>query len=182
MKFFVVRHGQTVANSRNEVCGARESELTDKGRMQAKELAECLLQHKTENDIRSIYVSPLKRARDTCGYIEKILGLTATVELRLTEFNFGTSEGVQCDDPVFVEQRRNPYARFEGGESMFMAAQRLYNLLDELKARHGPDNENVLLVCHGTVSRVIETYFRNVSIEYFVTHKPGNCEISEYKL
>ncbi|MCI1208483.1 MAG: histidine phosphatase family protein [Treponema sp.] len=182
MTLFVTRHGETHLNRMNRVCGVTESELTDKGRLQARRLAENLLKHRAEYKIKYMYVSPIKRARDTSQFIEKALGLTAVIEPRLHEFNFGTMEGIACTDPVFIEKRRNPYARFEGGESMFSAAQRIYNLIDDIKARHSTANENVLFVCHGTVGRIIDTYFTNMSSEYFVTYQIKNCEIRHYEL
>ena len=36
-KIYFVRHGQTVWNVENKICGSTDSPLTEKGRQQAKE-------------------------------------------------------------------------------------------------------------------------------------------------
>ena len=43
MHFYYARHGQTVWNVENKICGITDSPLTDKGRAQAKELGEKIL-------------------------------------------------------------------------------------------------------------------------------------------
>ena len=41
--FYFARHGQTVWNVENKICGATDIELTEKGHEQAKELGEEIL-------------------------------------------------------------------------------------------------------------------------------------------
>ncbi len=65
MKIYATRHGQTDWNKADKICGITDVELTDKGREQAKELAEKCA---AKGDIDIIICSPLKRARDTAPY------------------------------------------------------------------------------------------------------------------
>ena len=59
-------------------------------------------------------------------------------------------------------------------------AHRTYGLIEELGERY-PEG-NVLLVCHGGVCRVINTYFRDMTNEEFFRYSMGNCMLEEYEL
>lgn len=52
-------------------------------------------------------------------------------------------------------------------------------LMEEIKVKY--PEENVLLVCHGGVCRVINTYFRDMTNEEFFHYSLGNCIIEEYE-
>ena len=59
---YFTRHGQTVWNVENKICGATDSPLTELGHKQAIELGEKI---KSENlQIDEILCSPLSRDRD----------------------------------------------------------------------------------------------------------------------
>jgi probable phosphoglycerate mutase len=51
-------------------------------------------------------------------------------------------------------------------------------VLDDVREKY--KNKNVLLVCHGGVCRVIETYFNDMTTEEFSNFFMGNCELREY--
>lgn len=68
---------------------------------------------------------------------------------------------------------------YETGESMFRLAQRIYNLLDELKNME--TDETYLLVTHGGIARVVQSYFTDMTNEDFSSFFLNNCEIREYK-
>lgn len=66
----LVRHGQSTWNARNRVQGSSDfSVLTEKGISQAQESAQVLSQLLQEQRDLSVYVSPLKRARQTADII-----------------------------------------------------------------------------------------------------------------
>ena len=73
--FYFARHGQTVWNVENKICGATDIELTEKGHEQAKELGEEIL--KQEIHIDEILYSPLVRAADTAKHVSEITGIPA---------------------------------------------------------------------------------------------------------
>lgn len=60
MKLYVARHGQTVWNAQNKVCGVTDVELTERGIEQAEKLADIV-----PDNIDVIITSPLKRAIET---------------------------------------------------------------------------------------------------------------------
>ena len=174
MYFYYTRHGQTVWNVENKICGATDSPLTEKGKAQAKELGEKI---KAEGlKIDEILYSPLSRARDTALIVSEITGIPARAEARLTEQNFGKWEGTPRNGAGFQADKQNFVTSFEGGESMLKLAQRIYNLIDEIKGQ----DKIYLLVAHNGISRVMESYFHDMTNEEYAAFGIRNCEIRKY--
>ena len=174
MKIYFTRHGETEWNSRNIICGRTDIELSEKGHLQARELADRLAAE--HSDIDMIVCSPMKRARDTAGYAAAALGITPVYDKRLIEWDYGSFEGKPRDTEGFLENKLEFGCRMAGGgESVFDLVNRVYGLIDELCEKY-PD-KNILLVCHGGVCRVIETYFRDMTRDEFAHFFMGNCEL-----
>lgn len=179
MRLFVTRHGETIWNQKRWVCGISESELTEEGIQQADKLARILKEAQGINKIRNIYVSPLKRARDTSAPIEQALQIRAKVENDLHEVDFGIYEGADWYDEAYQKAKYEPFAAFPGGESIAKACHRIYGVLERIILA---EKENTLLVCHGTVMRIIDTYFNSKSMDEYKLDHPTNCEIREYDI
>ena len=96
---YFVRHGQTVWNVENKICGATDIPLTELGRQQAMETGRAILDQGIHAD--EILYSPLERAADTARYISEITGIPARAEHRLTEQNFGKWESTARDGLEF---------------------------------------------------------------------------------
>ena len=64
--FYFVRHGQTVWNVENKICGATDIELTELGHQQAIETGNKILEMGIHAD--EILSSPLVRALDTAKH------------------------------------------------------------------------------------------------------------------
>ena len=107
-------------------------------------------------------------------------GLAIKIEPRLIEQDFGSFEGMDRGTEAFLAAKKEPACRFPGGESSFETAARVYGLLNELKAEGS--EETVLLVCHGAVMRIIETYFRDMPLSEFYRFSPANCTPVRYEL
>lgn len=180
MKLFVARHGETDGNVNELACGIWESELTEKGRRQAQALAERLKDEQAKNNITAMFVSPLKRARDTAAAIEKALQLTAIPDGRLKEINFGVFEGKKWNTPEFLRIYKNPFLQFPGGESLTHVAHRAYSIIEEIKAK--PQTGNVLFVCHGVFITMAQTYFKSLSMEEFFHLEISNCQLLNFDL
>ena len=82
---YFVRHGQSVWNVENKICGATDIALTEEGHRQAEELGKKILEENIKFD--EILCSPLIRARDTAEHISGITGVPLSVEKRLMEQN-----------------------------------------------------------------------------------------------
>lgn len=130
-QMYFTRHGQTIWNVENKICGATDIALTALGRRQAQELG-----RKIQNDrlcIDEILYSPLMRARDTALEIAGITGIPARADVRLREQNFGKYEATPRNGEAFQEAKKCFVNHFDGGETMLHLAQRIYNLLDEIR-------------------------------------------------
>ena len=174
MHFYYARHGQTVWNVENKICGITDSPLTDMGRAQAKELGEKILAEGLKID--EILYSPLSRAKDTALIVSEICGIPAREEVRLIEQCFGKWEGTPRDGLDFKADKANFVTSFEGGESMLKLAQRIYNVIDDIKNQ----DKVYLLIAHNGISRVIESYFRDMTNEEYAAFGLKNCEIRKY--
>ena len=59
---------------------------------------------------------------------------------------------------------------------MLQLAQRVYNLLDELKENGG----DYILVAHNGIARVVQSYFYEMTNDEYASFGIKNCEIREY--
>lgn len=174
--FYFVRHGETVWNVENKICGATDIGLTDKGHEQAVQTGKKILAEGIKADV--ILTSPLSRAYDTAKHISDITGIPLEVEPRLIEQNFGIYESTPRDGIVFHEAKKDMANRFGTGESMLQVAQRIYNLIDDIKA----GDRICILVAHNGIVRIVESYFREMDNEEFSSCGIRNCEIKRYDL
>ena len=173
---YLTRHGQTVWNVENKICGATDVALTELGREQARELGKKILEEKLEID--EILYSPLIRARDTALEVSKITGIAASAEVRLAEQNFGKYEATARNGAEFQEMKKSFVNHFGSGETMLHLAQRIYNLLDDIKEKS--NDKTYLLVAHNGIARVVHSYFHDMTNEEYAAFGIRNCEIREY--
>ena len=162
---YFVRHGQTIWNVENKICGATDIALTEEGHRQAEELGEEIRRQGIKAD--EILYSPLIRAADTARHISEITGIPARVEPRLKEQNFGKYESTPRNGKEFQEAKRQFISGYEGGESMFRLAQRIYNLLDEI--RDDKEEKTYILVAHNGIARVVNSYFHEMTNEEYAS-------------
>ena len=160
--FYFTRHGQTVWNVENKICGATDIELTELGHEQAMELGRKIKEEGVKID--EILYSPLVRAKETA---------------RLKEQNFGKYESTPRNGEEFKKAKQNFINHFEGGETMLHLCQRIYNLLDDI--RKEADDKVYLLVAHNGISRVIQSYFYDMTNEEFAAFGIKNCELRKYE-
>ncbi len=174
-KLYFTRHGQTVWNAENKICGVTDIELTPLGHEQAIRLGELIKSKQLHID--EILCSPLIRAKNTAEHIAEITGLPLREEELLREQCFGKYEGTARNGAEFLADKGNFIHSYNGGESMLRLAQRIYNLLDELKQ----DDKVYLLVAHNGISRVVQSYFHDMDNEEYAKFGIGNCDILEYE-
>ena len=176
MKLYVARHGQTVWNAANRVCGITDVELTEKGIEQAQELAKLVAEAKVD----MILTSPLVRAMDTGKIVSEYCNIPMMVDNRLIEQNYGIYEGVDRTNEEFLANKRNFAYRYPNGESMMQVAYRIYGLLEDIKKKYS--GKDVLLISHGGVCRIIDTYFNDMTNEEFFNYTLKNAQLKIYEL
>ena len=173
--FYFVRHGESLWNVENKICGKTDIDLTEKGYRQAEEAAKRFMDQGLHADI--ILSSPLKRALHTAETISRITGIPLKTDPRLIEQDFGKYEGTARDGEEFRIAKTHFLERYENGESMFQTAHRIYTVLDEITA--DPDHV-VLIAAHNGLARIIQSYFNEMTNEEFASFGIANCEIRRF--
>lgn len=173
---YFVRHGQTVWNVENKICGATDIPLTKLGHQQAIETGKKIVEEGIQAD--EILFSPLSRAAETAQHISEITGIPARMEPRLIEQNFGKWESTPRDGKDFKKAKEFFACSHEGGESTLRLAQRIYNLLDEIKAES--DKKTYILVAHNGIARVVQSYFTDMTNEEYAAFGVKNCAVVRY--
>ncbi|ETO16088.1 phosphoglyceromutase [Reticulomyxa filosa] len=96
-ELYLVRHGETEWNVVHKYQGQKDSNLTEKGKLQAVHVGQRLAHiHRTDRKFAKVYVSPLGRARHTAKLILEQFDDADNIECiympELMERNFGELE------------------------------------------------------------------------------------------
>jgi probable phosphoglycerate mutase len=140
----IVRHGDPASG------GVEDPPLSEFGHRQAGATAEMLGQVVGAEHIDALYVSPLRRARESAEPIGRHLGLTPIVEDRIAEFDHGQ---------VYYSEKHAADMSAEVAMAKLAAMQspefrdRVLAGFDAIEAAH-PDGA-VAVVCHGGVISTI---------------------------
>lgn len=178
MKIYSTRHGQTSYNIQEIILGTTDIGLDETGEQQAQALAERIAELGT---VDIIIASPMKRAQRTARAVAERCGLDIVTEERFREWDYGAYEGKSRFTEGFAENKVNFAVRMGGsGESLLQLTHRVYSALDDIVAEYG--DRTVLLVTHGGVCRVIETYFNDMTNEQFSNWFMDNCGLLEYNI
>ncbi|MDQ8706164.1 histidine phosphatase family protein [Streptomyces sp. LHD-70] len=154
--FILVRHGETVWHAENRYAGRTDVPLTPHGREQAAALADWAV----NAGLTAVWSSPLSRARLTAAPAAEACGLTARVDERLYELDFGQGDGLTRDEmrqrfpqelAAFLDDPVENH--LPGGEDPRKAAGRAAECLADI-AREQPHGR-ILLVAHSTLVRVL---------------------------
>ena len=172
---YFIRHGQTVWNVQHRIAGVTDVELTEEGYRQARAAAEELRNSGIRID--EIWSSPLRRASETARILSEATGIPWRSEPRLKEQNFGRWEGKATVDEGFILEKQQFTRRYGGCESMLQVAQRVYDVLDELK--QVPDRTRIL-VAHNGIARVVRSYFEEMTNEEFACWTVPNCRLMRF--
>ncbi len=176
-RIYFTRHGQTVWNVENKICGATDIALTDEGHRQAVEAGRYIKSAGLHID--EILYSPLIRASETARHISEITGIPMRMEPRLKEQCFGRFEAAPRDSKEFLESKSHFLDRYGDGESMVQLCHRVYNLLDEIRTE--ADRKTYLLIAHNGIARAVHSYFNEMGNEEFARFGIKNCEIRCYE-
>jgi Fructose-2,6-bisphosphatase len=163
LKIYLVRHGQDTDNEAGLLNGHRDTELTELGLAQARELAAFIKQQGILFD--KVYSSPLKRAYTTAIQITKALNLPDPEVLPLLiERDFGVMTGQKksdieklCAPDIIKTETINYFLNVEGAESFPQAIIRAKELLKVIFENH--KDGNILLVSHGDFGKMIYAAF-----------------------
>ena len=151
----LARHGQTAFNAEGRFQGHLPVPLDDTGRAQAAELAETA----AGVELRSLWCSPLARARETADIVAERIGLSPEEDARFAETDTGDWTGrsfaeIRAEDPEGFRRFEvsDPAFRYPGGESFAEQSDRVQAGLHDLRAK--PGALPALVVCHRGVIRL----------------------------
>lgn len=172
---WLARHGETADNAAGRVQGSIDTPLNDRGREQARALAEGA----AELELDALYSSQLLRARETAEIVAERIGLEPRIDERFAESYRGAWEGrllrdVERDEPDAwaAWQRSDPGFRFPGGESLQEHVERVGAALREAR-------QPALVVCHGGTVRAALVALGRRPIEDFQRIAVPNAELIE---
>ena len=178
MKIYSTRHGQTAYNKQEIILGTTDIDLDETGEKQAQELAEKINEL---GNIDIMIVSPMKRAMKTARAVAEKCGIDMVIDERLREWDYGEYEGKSRFTEGFAENKINFGVRMgKSGESLLQLSHRVYTALDDIISRYR--DKNVLIVSHGGICRVIETYFNDMTTDEFANWFMDNCGLIEYSI
>jgi len=159
LNIYIVRHGESKDNAKSILSSYLDKGLTALGRKQSKELAQTLKQMGV--NFTAVYVSPLKRAKETAQVIVRELKLKAAkVMPSLVERNLGLMHGKPTVDiiplyypDIVVTEGVTYILKGYGVETFPQLLQRAKTVLANIKKKHR--SGNILLVAHGDIGKMI---------------------------
>nr|WP_312983977.1 histidine phosphatase family protein [Clostridioides sp.] len=177
--FYIVRHGQTNWNIQGKTQGHGNSDLTESGESQAKQLAVSLV----DRNIDYIYSSDLGRAVQTAELIGNKLGLKVEMTEGLREMGFGVWEGLLIKEiqkdyaDTYKTWRDEPHmVNIPGGETLHIIKRRVDKFIEEINEKY--DNKNIVLVTHSITLRVMLLSFLNSGMENIYRIKQDNTALN----
>ncbi|EYE89255.1 hypothetical protein Q428_03780 [Fervidicella metallireducens AeB] len=148
MEIVFIRHGRTEINKKGCYLGAIDDELSFEGKNEIKNLNNYL----KEIEFDAVYVSPLKRAKQTIELLEK----SYSIDERLREINFGIFDGLHYREiekkyPIEYSWWTRDYINYKipEGESLSELFGRVEDFIKDVSYKH----KRVLAVTHGGVIR-----------------------------
>lgn len=168
-KMIIVRHAEAVGNKIREFHGWTDEGITERGTLQAQQVAQRL----KDTAIDVIYSSILKRTMETAGFIARMKNLPILSREDLKEINGGLWEGMRWDDLLakypdeyHIWETKPHLHQMPEGESMEAFRQRVVCAITDIFQRE--EGKNICVVTHGTVIRVLMCWFKGWPLEDIV--------------
>jgi broad specificity phosphatase PhoE len=148
-ELWLIRHGETAWSASGQHTSRTDIPLTDHGRKRAEELREYLKGTKFD----AVFVSPMKRARETCAIAG--FGDVAVVTDGLKEWDYGVFEGkttkeIQAEIPGWSVWKNE----IVGGETVQHVGERADGVIARALAA-APDGGKVALFAHAHILRIL---------------------------
>lgn len=143
VQVLLVRHGETALNAAGQLRGRLDPDLNDSGRHQVAALAHALRAY----DVRTVYTSPLLRARRTAGAIADSCGAGIQIDERLNDRDYGQWSGQLKED---VMARWGSISEAPGVEPATDVLARAKAALEELANLPG-----AVLVAHDAINQAL---------------------------
>lgn len=175
-KLFLLRHGETQANIEQRYQGQSQSELSELGVSEAKELASFLAKEK----FSAIYSSPLSRSYETARIIAEKHELTVNQIPGIIERDYGEWENLKFDEikrkfpKIYRDWLVNPGKTIiPKAENLFTLQKRGVKAIEKIVKKH--KNKTLCVVGHGGINRTILFHYMNIELNNFWRIKQDNC-------
>ena len=180
---YMLRHGETAWNTERRMQGTKNSDLTERGRLQARAMGRALKAELAREPGPTIFLrSPLGRVRETSEIVGRELGLDPSQwgdDPRLAELGYGDWEGfswqeIEVTHPTaLADWRADPHGFSPpGGETHFELRRRSAAVLAEVVA----SATRTVVVSHGVSGAVVRGL--NLGLDaraMFVLEKPQDA-------
>ncbi len=179
-RIILTRHGQTESNRLGLFCGHSETQLTSRGRDQARALGRRL---ETE-PIAACYTSDFSRAIETAAIALAGRGIPHVADAALREIHYGEWEmrkeravAREASEQYRLMRAEDPRWHPPGGENVGMVRERMAGMLDRISRKHA--HETVLVVTHGTAIHCLVAEVLAVAPTHVFRFHVANCGLSE---
>ena len=149
MRIYLIRHGQTTGDVEDRYGGAYDDDLSDKGKIQAHELANRL----DNSGIQIFYCSPMIRAQQTAKILKTKLSCEVKTIENLKERNKnGILTGMTKDEakikyPKLVEELKDYRNQIQGAEAQEDFVERIKKAFKEVTSFE--NYSTIGIVTHG---------------------------------
>lgn len=172
---YFVRHGQTDSNV-NKIFPTPDVSLNEHGFEQAQQTALSLKDVK----FAACYCSPFLRAKQTCDAILQYHPeLVPIYDTRIQARSYGKLENQPTSSLTFNRWKVGVYdeqIQTLGMETVTDLFQRIANFFDEILVKY--PNQNILVVGHSCIGRVIAGYFNGIPADNdFTSLKIPNAKV-----
>jgi probable phosphoglycerate mutase len=153
---WLVRHGESLWAAEDRFNGRGDVDLTERGRRQARRLADRL----SARPIAALYSSPLRRCLETASLLAAPHGLQPIPVEDLAELDFGLWDGMLRGE--IVAQYPEQWAAWvadpatvapPGGETAYAALSRAAAALRRIVARQA--GQEIVVVAHKAINRLL---------------------------
>jgi alpha-ribazole phosphatase len=180
IKLCLVRHGETEWNASHRFQGQTDVPLNEKGRNQAKAIAQRL----ETREIHAIYASDLSRAWETATEIASHHSISIIPEPNLREASHGMWEGLTYDEiaqqyPAEAQAWQSDISKFSPpeGESIHQLYARVGVAYQNISQNH--NDETILVVAHGGPLQMLICHIMELPATQFWQFRLANCSLSE---
>lgn len=177
--FYLIRHGESLANQQNRLCGHADWDLTDLGREQARRTAQLL----RSVPVDVILSSDLLRAKHTAQAVAELKGLPVQTDPGFREIFVGPWEGqleadVKAKEPELLAAWRQELKHVPGGESVEALYDRVRAALDRAAEQYA--GKHIVVATHATPIRVLTCVFSGRPLSDAVhIHPASNASVTK---
>jgi broad specificity phosphatase PhoE len=179
IEIYLVRHGQSLHNVEDRIAGQNDSELTELGFQDARNVAAAI----RRSDFEIVYCSDLLRARQTAETIRDFLKLECPIVYSslLRELDYGEfTEKPVSEAFSFMNYKVSQKSRYPGGEGFIDLEDRARRFISQLKL--SSSSKRILIVAHAGSIRVLAMLFDPERRQEHLSRTYGNRFIGRVTL